>query len=54
MTKEQEALQKFTKIFNINPIPMSINNLDGEFIQINKALMDWQHFSGQFFRGVPA
>ena len=34
MTKEQEALQKFTKIFNINPIPMSINNLDGEFIQM--------------------
>lgn len=38
MTKEQEALQKFTKIFNINPIPMAIINFDGEFIQINDAL----------------
>ena len=38
MTKEHEALQKFTKIFNINPIPMAISNKDGEFIQINSAL----------------
>jgi len=41
LTKEQEALQKFNKIFNNNPAPMVISNPEnGSILEVNHAFLD--------------
>lgn len=38
LRQEQEALQKFDRLFHMNPAPMAVSNLPGqEFIEVNEA-----------------
>ena len=41
LTAEQEALQKFNRIFNDNPAPMAISDTEeGLFLEVNQAFLD--------------
>jgi PAS domain S-box-containing protein len=46
LTKEQEALQKFNKLFENNPALMAVSTLpDRKFVEINKAFLDKMGYS---------
>jgi PAS domain S-box-containing protein len=41
LTKEQEALQKFNKLFENNPALMAVSTIpDGKFVEVNKSFLD--------------
>ncbi len=41
LTKEQEALQKFNKLFKNNPALMAVTTVtDGKFVEVNKSFLD--------------
>jgi PAS domain S-box-containing protein len=46
LTKEQEALQKFNRLFNSNPSPMAVSSVpEGRFTDVNEAFLNTLGYS---------
>lgn len=52
LTKEQEALQKFNRLFNSNPSPMAVSSMpEGRFTDVNEAFLNTLGYSRREIMG---